>query len=78
MADLAGRGDVPIREIHVVGGLNPELPLAYYVDMLRGIARQCPQAGIKGLHRRGGGPSGRHARGLGVRDSGRPQGGRGS
>jgi len=47
VADRARRGDAPIREIHVVGGLNPELPLEYYLDMLRGIARQCPGAGIK-------------------------------
>lgn len=47
VADLAARGDAPIREIHVVGGLNPELPLEYYLDMLRGISRQCPEAGIK-------------------------------
>jgi len=45
--DLAQRGDAKIREIHVVGGLNPDLPLEYYVDMLRGIAKQCPDAGIK-------------------------------
>jgi aminodeoxyfutalosine synthase len=47
VADLARRADPHIREIHVVGGLNPELPLEYYVDMLRAISRQCPQAGIK-------------------------------
>ncbi|MHC1791981.1 CofH family radical SAM protein [Solidesulfovibrio sp.] len=47
VAELAARGDAPIREIHVVGGLNPELPLEYYLDMLRAIARQCPRAGIK-------------------------------
>ncbi len=47
VADLAGRRDQPIREIHVVGGLNPELPLDYYVDMLRAIARERPDAGIK-------------------------------
>ncbi len=27
----------PISEIHIVGGLHPDLPLAYYLDMLRGI-----------------------------------------
>ena len=47
VAELAGRGEARIREIHVVGGLNPELGLEYYVAMLRGIAKQCPKAGIK-------------------------------
>lgn len=47
VADLDARGDAPIREIHVVGGLNPELPLEYYVDMLRAIGRARPDAGIK-------------------------------
>ncbi len=27
----------PITEIHIVGGLHPELPFSYYLDMLRGI-----------------------------------------
>ncbi|MFU2210358.1 radical SAM protein [Solidesulfovibrio sp. C21] len=47
VAELDARGDAPIREIHVVGGLNPDLPLSYYVDMLRAISRARPDAGIK-------------------------------
>lgn len=47
VAELDARGEAPIREIHVVGGLNPELPLEYYVDMLRSIGRARPDAGIK-------------------------------
>ena len=47
VADLAAKSHLPIREIHIVGGLNPELPLEYYLDMLRAVSRQCPQAGIK-------------------------------
>lgn len=47
VADLDARGDAPIREIHVVGGLNPELPLDYYLSMLRAIGRARPGAGIK-------------------------------
>jgi aminodeoxyfutalosine synthase len=46
-ADLARRRDETIREIHVVGGLNPELPLEYYLDLLRAIGRERPGAGIK-------------------------------
>ncbi len=47
VADLDARGDAPIREIHVVGGLNPELPLNYYLSMLRAIGQARPGAGIK-------------------------------
>ncbi|MEL7641083.1 MAG: CofH family radical SAM protein [Solidesulfovibrio sp.] len=47
VAALDARGDAPIREIHVVGGLNPELPLEYYLDMLRAIGQARPDAGIK-------------------------------
>ncbi len=47
VAELDRRRDEPIREIHVVGGLNPELPLEYYLDMLRAIRRERPEAGIK-------------------------------
>ena len=46
-AELDARGDAVIREIHVVGGLNPELPLDYYLSMLRAIGRARPDAGIK-------------------------------
>ena len=28
------------REVHVVGGLHPDLPWSYFVDMLRGIKRR--------------------------------------
>jgi aminodeoxyfutalosine synthase len=47
VADLAKHRDEPIHEIHVVGGLNPELPLEYYLELLRAIARERPGAGIK-------------------------------
>ena len=47
VADLERRRDDIIQEIHVVGGLNPALPLAYYRDLLQAIARQRPGAGIK-------------------------------
>jgi len=47
VAELDARGDAVIREIHVVGGLNPELPLDYYLSMLRAIGKARPDAGIK-------------------------------
>ena len=47
VAERDARGDAVIREIHVVGGLNPELPLDYYLSMLRAIGKARPDAGIK-------------------------------
>ena len=35
------------REVHVVGGLHPEQPLAYYLDLLRAIRRAAPDIHIK-------------------------------
>ncbi|GBC63879.1 aminofutalosine synthase MqnE [Desulfonema ishimotonii] len=44
---LMARIDEPIRELHIVGGLNPALPFEYYLDLL-GIVREIrPQATIK-------------------------------
>ncbi|HCO11708.1 MAG TPA: aminofutalosine synthase MqnE [Desulfonauticus sp.] len=37
----------PIREIHIVGGLNPDLPLSYYEEMLSTIKALRPEAVIK-------------------------------
>jgi aminodeoxyfutalosine synthase len=34
-------------EVHIVGGLHPWLKFDYYLDMLRGIRRECPQLHIK-------------------------------
>jgi aminodeoxyfutalosine synthase len=34
-------------EVHIVGGLHPWLKFDYYLDMLRGIHRECPQLHIK-------------------------------
>jgi len=47
VAELARHRDETIREIHVVGGLNPELSLDYYTALLRAVARERPDAGIK-------------------------------
>ena len=40
-------GDVPISEIHVVGGVNPKLPYSYYVELLQAIKAARPDAHIK-------------------------------
>ncbi len=44
---VANYGDVPISEIHVVGGVNPKLPYDYYLDLLRAIKAARPAAHIK-------------------------------
>ncbi|AEH45094.1 Radical SAM domain protein [Thermodesulfatator indicus DSM 15286] len=37
----------PVREIHIVGGLNPRLPYEYYLDLLKTIKKEFPLAQIK-------------------------------
>jgi len=44
---LTSRMDQPIREIHIVGGLNPSLPFDYYLTMLQTIQSIRPRAVIK-------------------------------
>lgn len=44
---LKSRLDEPIREIHMVGGINPELPFFYYLDLLKTIRTLRPEATIK-------------------------------
>ncbi|MDM8535287.1 aminofutalosine synthase MqnE [Desulfobacterales bacterium HSG17] len=44
---LKSRIDEPIRELHIVGGLNPSLPFEYYLDLLRTVREIRPQANIK-------------------------------
>jgi aminodeoxyfutalosine synthase len=39
--------DAGATEVHIVGGLHPWLKFDYYLDMLRGIRRECPQLHIK-------------------------------
>lgn len=46
-AKVSNYGDVPITEIHVVGGVNPKLPYSYYLDLLRAIKAARPAAHIK-------------------------------
>ncbi|MDD2219396.1 MAG: CofH family radical SAM protein, partial [Desulfoplanes sp.] len=44
---LLSRIDEPIREIHIVGGLNPGLTYDYFLNMLRTVHEIRPQATIK-------------------------------
>jgi len=44
---LRQRGNQPLTELHIVNGLNPELPFAYYTDLLRGFKRIRPGIHLK-------------------------------
>ncbi len=37
----------PIREIHMVGGVNPDLPFSYYTDIIRTMKRVRPEVHVK-------------------------------
>ena len=39
--------DVPISEIHIVGGVNPKLPYSYYLELLQAVKAARPLAHIK-------------------------------
>ena len=39
--------EVPIREIHMVGGVNPALPFTYYLDIIRTMKRVRPEVHVK-------------------------------
>ena len=41
------RIDEPITEIHVVGGIHPDLPYSYYIDMLEAIKAVRPEVHIQ-------------------------------
>ena len=39
--------DVPIREIHIVAGINPKLPYQYYLDLIRAVKEIRPDVQVK-------------------------------
>ena len=39
--------DIPIKEVHMVAGINPKLPYQYYLDLLRGVKAIRPGVHIK-------------------------------
>ncbi|MGO8670074.1 MAG: CofH family radical SAM protein [Capsulimonadaceae bacterium] len=39
--------DVPIKEVHMVAGINPKLPYSYYLDLLRAVKQERPGVHIK-------------------------------
>jgi aminodeoxyfutalosine synthase len=46
-AALRRHRDVPITEVHMVGGINPRLPYTYYLDLLHTIKEERPEVHIK-------------------------------
>lgn len=41
------RSQIDFTELHIVGGLHPELPFSYYTDMLSELKRRMPQVHIQ-------------------------------
>jgi aminodeoxyfutalosine synthase len=46
-AHAADQGGNAVTEFHIVGGLHPELPMAWYEEMLRGLKARFPNAHLK-------------------------------
>lgn len=44
---VRSREEEPIQEIHIVGGLNPELPYQYYLDLVSAVKQARPRASVK-------------------------------
>ena len=41
------RSDVPIREVHMVAGINPKLPYQYYLDLVKAVKEVRPDVHVK-------------------------------
>ncbi|BBD09911.1 aminofutalosine synthase MqnE [Desulfovibrio ferrophilus] len=46
-AKIRERAHEPIREVHIVGGLNPALPYEYYLELIAGVKAERPEATVK-------------------------------
>jgi aminodeoxyfutalosine synthase len=47
---VAGEGwSEAVTEFHIVGGLHPDLPFQYYLDLLRGLKERFPSVHLKGF-----------------------------
>ena len=44
---IGERKTEPITEVHIVGGLNPALPLSYYLDLIRAVKGIRPEVTVK-------------------------------
>lgn len=47
LARVRDAGMPGVREIHIVGGVHPDLPLDYYLDLVAGVKALRPQAAVK-------------------------------
>ncbi len=47
LEEVVSRCDADLREVHIVGGLHPDWPWSYYVEMLKAIKARVPQVQIK-------------------------------
>jgi len=43
----AAKGKHPIREVHIVGGLHPDWPFDYYLEMISAVRKKFPSLHIK-------------------------------
>src|SRR5579872_3099849 len=46
-AAVSKHRDVPLTEVHMVGGINPKLPYSYYLDLIRTIKEERPEIHVK-------------------------------
>ena len=44
---LLERIDEPVRELHIVGGINPSLPFDYYIDLIKTVKMIRPDSTVK-------------------------------
>jgi len=44
---VAAYKDSGLKEFHIVGGVHPDLPFSYYLDMLRALKREHPTVALK-------------------------------
>jgi aminodeoxyfutalosine synthase len=51
LEEIYQRGEQGVREgateFHMVGGLHPDLPFEYFLDMIRGLKQRCPTVHLK-------------------------------
>ena len=49
--ETAGSGYTEaVTEFHIVGGLHPDLPFSYFMDLVRGLKDALPAGAHQGIH----------------------------